>query len=71
MGKIFELLVDRVATDEELQRLFNKYPDLQRLLGNEYTIRKDKTGSFYVVDGTGEVEIGVGLFMAISQAHGF
>ena len=71
MGKTVELLIDRPATDEEKQGLFMKSPDLKRLLKPGYTVRRDKTGSFYV-KGTedGEIfDLGISLFMAISRAY--
>jgi hypothetical protein len=71
MKKTVELLVDRLASEQELQGLFVKYPDLKRLLRPDYMVRRDKTGSFYVRGYEEEeaFELGLGLFITISRKH--
>lgn len=71
MGEVMELSIGREATKKEIDELVSEYPDLKRLLGKVYKVRKDKIGNYYVIDRSGEIEIGIGLFVAISRAEGY
>ena len=70
MEKVVNILVDRQASVEELHGLCKQHPDLTRLLGEEYTVHRDKTGGYYVVDSSGDIDLEIGLFLAISHVHG-
>lgn len=69
MGEIVKFPDRKGIGEEELQNLYRQYPELERLLGDKYKIRKHKTGGYYVRDNKGEVQLGLKLFMTISRAY--
>ena len=69
MGKVIDMPNAGTLTKEEIQELYKKYPDLKRLLGSEYELRRDKICGIYVTNWK-DTELGLNLFLAISSAYG-
>ena len=75
MGKVVELNIkSRKATAEELETLYQEYPDLKRLLGETYSVEYDPRAKEIFVVGPGdtyEVDLMVELFLAIGKANNY
>ena len=75
MGKVVELNnKSRKATNEELETLCEKHPDLKRLLGDIYSVEYDPRMKGFIVvgpDDTYEVDLILDLFLAIAKANNY
>jgi hypothetical protein len=69
MGKVIDMPNTGALKENEIKELYEKYPDLKRLLGSEYKLRRDKMGGIYVTDGK-DMELGLKLFLTIGSAYG-
>jgi hypothetical protein len=67
MGKIIDMPKKGNLTEAEISELHETYPDLKRLLGNTYELRK--VHDYIYVTNNKDVELGVGLFVTISRTN--
>jgi hypothetical protein len=67
MGKVVNMPVQGNLTENETLELYRKYPDLERLMGDTYKLRK-RFDYVYVADHK-DIELGVDLFISISRTY--